>query len=96
VRHLREYFPGAHLIFATTTPMNPAGIEMRNPRTTEDIRRYNEAAKSVMAELSVEVNDLFAAAEGWSEDSFIDYCHLKPEAYRALAEIVVRRIAKHL
>lgn len=88
VRQLKSFFPKARLIFATTTPMNPAYPECINPRTTEDIVKYNDAAKSVMKEVGVAVNDLFAIAEPWGQEYYIDYCHLSAEGYRLLGKQV--------
>jgi lysophospholipase L1-like esterase len=49
---------GATLIWASTTPI-PAGVARRAP---EDAVRYNAAARKVMDDNAVVVNDLYAAA----------------------------------
>ena len=96
VMHLREFFPHAKLIFATTTPMNPVNCETRNPRTTEDIRRYNEIATAVMKELKVEIDDLFAAALPWGSEAYVDYAHFTPEYFGKLGELVAGCIEKYV
>ena len=48
VRQLKKKFPAAKLAFLTTTPMNPDYVDSSNPRTNEDICKYNETAKQVM------------------------------------------------
>jgi len=88
VRQLRKLFPKARLVFITTTPMNPDYPENCNPRTTEEINAYNHAAKQVMAELGIVVNDLFAAAESLGTEYYIDYCHFTPEGYKFLGNQV--------
>ena len=48
---------GAKLVFATTTPV-PVGARSRVP---EDVARYNEAARAVMREHGVQIDDLNSA-----------------------------------
>ena len=50
----------AKLIFATTTPV-PAG-KVRPHRDPADVLLYNQAAKDLMAEFQIQVNDLYAIA----------------------------------
>ena len=87
VRRLRGYFPAAKLVFATTTPMNPAHPETINARTTDEIRAYNAVAETVMREMDVVVNDLFAATTEWGGEAYADYCHFTPEAFARLGGI---------
>ncbi|MBQ7364071.1 MAG: SGNH/GDSL hydrolase family protein [Clostridia bacterium] len=93
---LRRYFPRAHLVFATTTPMNPASPDTENPRTDREIVRYNAAAREVMADEGVTVFDLFAHTRSWGEAAYIDYCHFSEEAFAALGEYVAEEIQKLL
>ena len=88
IRRLRKYYPKSKLVFATTTPMNPSGETGGNARTTEEIRRYNEAGAAVAREEGVAVNDLFALTEKWPEADYADYCHFKPEAKKRLGKAV--------
>ena len=48
---------GAKLVFATTTPV-PVGARSRVP---QDVARYNEAARAVMREHGVQIDDLNSA-----------------------------------
>ena len=57
---------GAKLIFATTTPVPEGGV--RPHRDPEDVRRYNEIARQVMAEHEIPINDLFAFATSRLEE----------------------------
>jgi len=86
IRTYRKLYPNAKLIFATTTPMNPANPETENPRTTEQIAEYNAAAVKLMNENGIAVNDLFAIADEWDGTKFIDYCHLTPDGYDILGK----------
>lgn len=92
---IRKYFPNAHVIFALTTPILP-NIPMNAPRTTEDVMRYNSAAREVMRELNVPVNDLFSAAQTIPEEAYADAVHFKPEGYQVLAEAVVRAVEPYI
>ncbi len=85
---LRKYYPGARLVFATTTPMSPDGRIGGNPRSREEIRRYNAAAKAVLAPLGADVFDAYALCEGWPASSYRDYCHFTDEGFRKLGEAV--------
>jgi len=88
---LRKFFPNARLMFATTTPMNPvdgdAGI---NPRTNEEVDRYNRIAVEIAKENGVAINDLNSFMRNWGSECYIDTCHLTPEAFAALGEEVAR------
>jgi acyl-CoA thioesterase-1 len=51
---------GASLVFATTTPV-PEG-KVSPPRIPADVERYNDAARRVMKDAGIPVNDLYAFA----------------------------------
>ncbi|MHC5114486.1 MAG: SGNH/GDSL hydrolase family protein [Planctomycetota bacterium] len=51
---------GATLIFATTTPVPPGGV--RPHRDPEDVERYNAAARRIMAEHGIAIDDLYGFA----------------------------------
>ena len=96
VKTLRKLFSNAVVIFATTTPMNPRYPESPHPRTTQDIIRYNDAAKRIMKEMNVGINDLFSVCEPWGEEYYIDYCHLTQKGYSILAERVAEFIKPYI
>ncbi|MGI9239785.1 MAG: SGNH/GDSL hydrolase family protein [Verrucomicrobiales bacterium] len=81
---------GAHLIFATTTPV-PEG---EAGRKVGDDRRYNDAARAVMKKHQVEVNDLYSVMES----KMPKYAtrpgdvHFKPAGSGLLADQVARAI----
>lgn len=88
IKMMEKLFPNAKIVFATTTKMNPNGTIGLNPRTTEDIMRYNEIAKEVALRNNVMINDLFAVTRDWDEFYYKDYCHFTIEAGRLLGEAV--------
>jgi len=93
---LRKLFPRAKIVFAATTPMNPSGEVGVNYRTTEDIIRYNEIAKTVAEEQQVAINDLFAVTKDWDSTCYRDYCHLVEESAVTLGRIVAEKLKAFL
>ena len=92
IRRLRRYYPDAVIVYTTTTPMNPAGVTGGNPRTTEEIRRYNAAGVVAAKAEGAVVNDLFAATEHWPASDYADYCHFTPAANARLGRLVAERL----
>lgn len=86
---LRNFFPEAQIMLATTTPMNPVHPETINPRTTQEIMEYNRVIKELAAEQGLPVNDLFEESKDWGEEFYLDYCHMTEEGYQRLANKVV-------
>ncbi|MDR1630605.1 MAG: GDSL-type esterase/lipase family protein [Oscillospiraceae bacterium] len=89
IHQLRRLFVNAKIYFATTTPMNPnKQADARNPRTTEELRRYNAAAIRAAQAQGVEINDLFSLMEKRDESWYLDYCHYTPRGYALLGDAV--------
>ena len=93
-RRLKKVFPNARIVFALTTFV----IEERmNPlfyRRNAEIERYNAAARAVMAEEGVLIDDLYAVARDMSADWHAqDGTHFTEEGYRALARAVADRLS---
>ncbi len=96
---LRSFFPNAKLVLATTSPMNPdegAIAAAVNPRTNEEIDRYNRVAIEVAVAEGIAVNDLNAYMKGWGEECYKDLCHLTSEAFGRLGEEVARRLRDYI
>jgi lysophospholipase L1-like esterase len=91
---MREKAPNAKIIFATTTPMNPSGLQCHNIRYPEDIIKFNDVAKAIMMEYDVEINDLYELMKDKPATFYKDHCHLTPEGYRLLADRVSAVIRK--
>lgn len=84
---------GAKLIWATTTPV-PAG-PVNPPRESADVVAYNLAAKTVMEEAGVAVDDLYAFVQPReSELQQPHNVHFTEAGYRALAAQVAESIEK--
>lgn len=93
---INRIFPNAKVIFATTTPMNPAGLPAKNERTTAEIVEYNKAAMKVMDRIGAEVNDLFFVTKDLSADYYSDYCHYTEQGFELLGKQVAEYIRKKL
>ena len=96
---------GAKIIFATTTPILEPGMAADNTGTQADsinynnewVELYNNAAKKLMAEENIPVNDLYALCK---EDKHYYKCpdmlHLTEEGYRKCAKQAADMILKEL
>lgn len=93
---LKNFFPKAQILLATTTPMNPAAPYTVNPRSTEEIVGYNRVVWEVAREHGLPVNDLFALGKDWGEERYLDYCHMTREGYRRLAEQVTEAVCAYI
>lgn len=98
IKQLREFFPNARLVFATTTPMNPDGkmTGSVNPRSNAEIDRYNAIAVPIAREQGVLINDLHAFMTPWDTSHFTDLCHLKRESFALLGHEVARYLRELL
>ena len=75
---------GANLVWATTTPVPPGKVDP--PRNPEDVPRYNDAAKKVMEEAGITIDDLYAfALPRLKEIQKPANVHYTPEGSDALA-----------
>lgn len=96
---------GAKIIFATTTPILEPGVAADNTGTEADsihynnawVELYNDAAKKLMAEEGITVNDLYALCkEDKNYYKCEDMLHLTEEGYRKCAAQAVDLILKEL
>jgi len=84
---------GATLIFATTTPVPEGGV--RPHRDIEDPERYNTAAKKIMQENKIAVNDLYGfAASRLAEIQRPVDVHFTKQGSELLGEQVVEAVKK--
>lgn len=86
---------GAHLIFATTTPVAPGtGKPLREPDAPA---RYNATALEIMNAQDIQVNDLYALCESRLEELQLPQnVHFNPRGNQILAEQVAEVIQKAL
>lgn len=91
----------AVLIFVATTPIlddlhakRGAGFD----RFEADVKRYNETALNVMAELHVPVHDLHRLVHQFGADKLLgkDGTHYTPAGYERLGEAVADCVRRHL
>ncbi len=96
---------GAKPVFATTTPILSPGVAADVTGTgalsiqynDEWVRAYNDAAKALMAEEQVPVNDLYAlCAQDPHAYKCEDLLHLTEEGYRVCARAIARFIRREL
>ena len=89
-RRIGRVFPNAKVVFASSTPVVEELSSPDSTRRNRVIEAYNAAASSLMRELGVPVNDLYAVAKGFGDDLHSDYVHFGEEGCRLLADAVVR------
>ena len=95
---LKKFFPNAKIVFATTTPINPVlgSIGAVNPRSNEEVDKYNKLAISVCKKEGVTVIDYNAYMKDWGGECYKDICHLTPEAFIELGKEVAKNLRKFL
>jgi len=91
---LKDFFPNAKLVFATTTPMNPDGGDTGgyDTRTSEAIAQYNKIAAGVVKEHGISVNDLNSFVKDWDSTHYKDICHFTDSAYVTIGKEVARKL----
>ena len=93
IHRLREFFPQAKIVFFTTTPANVGWSKtLINPRTNEEIERYNHIAADIAKQENVIVKDLYQLAKGFGENCFHDYVHFTDEYSQKLGKSVSEKI----
>lgn len=89
---LRKHFPNAKIIFANST----AVVEERGwpnfMRYNREIEQYNAAAKELMDQLGVPVNDLYSITKDFDDSLRADWVHYNEQGSRILADAVVAKI----
>ena len=96
VKQMKRLCPQAKIIFATTTPRNPSGVQGPNLIFEEDVLRYNAAAVAVMKKHNIEINDLHALMEDKDESYWRDHVHFAPKGEQVLGAEVAKVLEKHL
>ena len=96
IRMLRKFFPNAKLIFSTTSPMNPSGRVDTNPRTNEEIDRYNSISTAVAKSEGLDIHDLNAFMKDFGSECFVDSVHLTPKSFETLGKEVSRFLKAYI
>ncbi|MCX7011825.1 MAG: SGNH/GDSL hydrolase family protein [Candidatus Sumerlaeota bacterium] len=85
---------GATLVWCSTTPVPPG---RRAPLEPDDVVRYNEVARKIMAENGIAIDDLYAfALPRLGEIQLPSNVHVTPEGSKALAQQVAASIESAL
>lgn len=91
-KRIRQTFPNAKIIFALNTSVIESMAEPDFTRYNAEIEAYNAAAADLMAELGVEVNDLYTVTKNMGLEMRADWVHYNEEGSRILAQKVVEKI----
>ena len=89
---IKKLFPNAKIIFALSTAVVEEWARPDFMRYNSDIEKYNEAAKRVMKEKGVLVNDLYTISAGFDNSLHADWVHFNEEGSKILAQAVCEKI----
>lgn len=96
---------GAEIIYATCAPIGDAGSSKDNSGTrqvifydNDSVIKYNDAAKKLMAEENITVNDLYSVLYNKEKNFYKceDHLHLTEEGYRLCAENAAKLILEKI
>ena len=90
---LRNLFPAAEIIFATTTPIDETKIGAFY-RSNEEIRQYNRIACDLLRPLGVRINELGEFAAIHCGKLHRDWVHYNDEGNAMLADEIVHFLTK--
>lgn len=91
IHRLKQIFPNAGLVFATTTYVQEENAEYDFCRKNADIVAYNQCAYEVMQEYGVIVNELNKVSEDL-KDCYADWTHFDEQGSRELARVTANCI----
>ncbi|MFG1735224.1 SGNH/GDSL hydrolase family protein [Paenibacillus sp. 843] len=84
---------GAHIVFATTTPVHPESAG----RSNEEIHAYNQAAIEALVPMGITIHDLNARVkEDLNGYLSYDRLHLNEKGYRMCADSVAEVLGRYL
>ena len=90
---IRQLFPGAEVIFATTTPV----IEELAPgfyRSNREVDLYNQIAREVLVPRGVRINELCEFSRRKCAELHRDWVHYTEEGSRLLADEIIQYLEK--
>lgn len=92
---IRKLFPGARVIFATSTRVLSEQMDADFKRYNEEIEAYNAAAVAVVKKYGFLINDLYAASAALPEEAHSDPVHYyTPVGTEAFAKQVLAYLAE--
>lgn len=99
VDRIRFLCPDAGIVFALTTEVIEPGFEPGadiGERRNEDIRKYNEIARTVMGRLRIEINDLWSISKKLPMEAHSDTVHFGTDiGVQGLGRQVVECLQKY-
>ena len=96
-RQLRRLFPGARVVFATSTSVIEEKYRPEFKRRNATIRHYNNLALEALAETDCLVNELFDFSKSFPEACRSDMTHFNtPEGRKAMGDRVLSVICGEL
>jgi len=95
-QRIREVFPNAKIIFATSTPVLDDRCAPGFQRSNAEIRMFNQVAVDALKPYDVSIDDLYSVAEKLPESMRHDTVHFNSEGAAILADAVVASIGKVL
>ena len=90
---LRNLFPAAEIVFATTTPVDEAQIGAFY-RSNAEVRQYNQIARNLLRPLGVRINELGDFAAAHCEEYHRDWVHYNETGCGLLADEIVGYLEK--
>ena len=88
-KRIRFLFPNAKVIFALSTAVIEDMGNADFMRYNSEIEQYNAKARDVMAELGVEVNDLYTVSADFDYSLHSDWVHFNTDGSKILADKVI-------
>ena len=93
-RHIKELFPDAKVIFATSTSVQTEKMEKNFIRYNNEIEKYNDAAVQIVRKYGFEVNDLYSLSVSLEPEAHSDAVHYyTPIGTEKFTDQVVSHIA---
>lgn len=89
---IKKLFPNAKIIFALSTAVVEEWARPDFMRYNSDIVKYNEAAKGVLEEKGVLINDLYTLSASFDNSLHADWVHFNEEGSKILARAVCEKI----
>lgn len=89
---IRRIFPNAKIIFALSTAVVEEWARPDFKRYNSDIEKYNEAAKRVLSQKGVIINDLYSISAAFDKGLHADWVHFNDEGSQILARAVCKKI----
>ena len=96
-KRLKNYYPQAKMIFATSTPVQEELYDYWFARKNEDIDAINSIAVKIVQKYGMEVNDLNALLKNVPKEYYSDKTHFNtPQARELITKAVLKKVCPAL